>query len=104
MKPLLLLLILSCLVLTIHAQEVDYHNVLNEYVWKQPDLLYSYKPMYHYSTQYATVHVLNVTSGQWLPTKELGLSSTWFHYLEIAIPHTLDRRMDSLFAHGQRSC
>ena len=89
---LLVAVVLSCLLMTTNSQPIDYHKVLDEFVGERPDPVYSYKPLYQYATQFATVHVLNMTSCQWLTKEELGIRSVWFHYLEIAIPHNLDQK------------
>nr|CAG4710412.1 unnamed protein product [Naegleria fowleri] len=58
---------------------------------KQPTPSYSYQYLYQYTNSYATIHVLNMTSVFWLTSKEIGRRHEWFHYIEIAIPHSLDK-------------
>lgn len=74
----------------IQAAKIDYHQVLDDYM-KQPTPSYSYQYLYQYTNSYATIHVLNMTSVFWLTSKEIGRRHEWFHYIEIAIPHSLDK-------------
>ena len=69
---------------------IDYTKVLKNYV-SQPESVFSYSLLGTVPTPVATVYVLNVTTLSYLTPGEVGVRSTWFNYVTVAVPVTLDR-------------
>lgn len=72
------------------SSHIDFTQALANYV-ASPESVTSYTLLSTVQTTVATVYVLNVTTLSFLTSAEVGVRSTWFNYVTVSVPISLDK-------------